>query len=93
MVQDNAGLALQDFVADEGVLVAFTFVGVGVGFHDNVVDELLDAPVVEEASHRLGRVDKSGLDVFFVENILEGEIVSVEKTVEVLRVVKTATQT
>lgn len=93
MIQNNTGLALKNLVADEGILVALTFVGVGVRLQDDVIDELLDASIVEEASHRLRWVDESGLDVFFVENILEGEVFPIEKAIKILRVVKTAIQT
>ena len=65
-------------MTDEGILVAFSFVSVGIRFQDNVVDELLNTSIIEEASHRLRGVDKSSLDVFLVENILKGEVIPVE---------------
>lgn len=52
--------------------MTFTFISVGIRFQDNVVDELLNTSIIEEASHRLRWVDESGLYVLFVEDILKG---------------------
>lgn len=47
MVDDDLRLALEDLVADEGVLVALLLVRVCPGLVDDVVDQLLDLLVVE----------------------------------------------
>ncbi len=52
MVDDDLRLALEDLVADEGVLVALLLIRVCAGLVDDVVDQLLDFLVVE-AGHSL----------------------------------------
>lgn len=88
MVQNNTRLALENLVADEWILVALFFVGVLVGLEDDVVDQLLDALVVEELGHHLRRIDKPSLNIFFVEDVLQTEVVSVEKAIKILSVVQ-----
>jgi hypothetical protein len=92
VVEDDGRLTLEDLVAHERILVALLFVGVGVWLLSDVINELLDALVVEKASHRVGRVDESSLNVFLVEDVLESQVFSVEQVVEVLRVVEAAIQ-
>ena len=75
-------------MADERILVAFFLVGMGIRLENDVVDQLLDALVVEKAPHRFRGVDKSRFDVFFIEDVLQSEVFFVEESVEVLRVVQ-----
>ena len=47
MVQDDRRLTLKDFVRDKREFVALLVVSIGSGLNDDVVDELLDALIVE----------------------------------------------
>lgn len=66
MIQDDAGLALEDLVADEGVLVTFSLVGSCMRLENDVVDELLYPFIIEESGHSVCRIDEASLDVFLV---------------------------
>lgn len=70
MIQNDSRLALKDFMTDKWILVAFFLVGMSIRFKDDIVYQLFDALVIEEAPHRFRRVDKSCFNIFFIENIL-----------------------